>query len=166
MAHHPTLLIDNCHDVVAGNQLGNALYGWHDNLARLVFLDTDAKVFFREWPKIAAALVAGMRAAASHAREDARLVAMIGELTVRSPEFSRLLAKADVREKTSDAALFHHPVVGDLNLVYETFRPNGAPDLLLKVYRAADVPSREGLALLGSLMATSRSGGQAARTEP
>jgi transcriptional regulator with XRE-family HTH domain len=156
--HHPSILLDHCNNVVAANQLGRALIAGHqhsDNLTRLVFLDPDAAVFYRDRPKVAAATVAAMRAAASHDPGDPELLALVGELTVRSREFCRLWAKAEVREKTSGELLVRHPVVGDLDLIFESLRPNTAPGLLLKVYRAAphSVATRESLSMLGSLTA-------------
>jgi hypothetical protein len=48
----------------------------------------------------------------------------------------------------------HHPVVGDLDLSYETLRPTGTPELMLKVYRAERGSAMsEKLAMLGSLTA-------------
>jgi hypothetical protein len=44
--------------------------------------------------------------------------------------------------------------VGDLDLVFESLRPNGSPDLLLRIYRAEPASSTaEALAVLGSLTA-------------
>jgi transcriptional regulator with XRE-family HTH domain len=155
--NHPAVLVDDCHNVVAANQLGRAMYGGHrhsDNLARLVFLDDDARTFFREWSKVASETVAGVRAVASHDPNNANLMALIGELTVRSEEFRKRWAKAEVREKTTGVLLLHHQAVGDLDLSYETLRPNGTPELMLKVYRAEKGSAMsEKLAMLGSLTA-------------
>jgi hypothetical protein len=133
------------------------MYGGHrhsGNLVRLVFLDDDARILFREWSKVAAESVASVRAAASHDPNNANLMALIGELTVRSEEFRKGWAKAEVRERTTGVLLLHHPAVGDLDLSYETLRPNGTPELMLKVYRAEKGSAMsEKLAMLGSLTA-------------
>ncbi|HEX4250763.1 MAG TPA: helix-turn-helix transcriptional regulator [Pseudonocardia sp.] len=154
---HPTVLLDECHTVVAANHLGRALYGGHphsDNLARLIFLDDSGRTFFREWPKTASATAAAIRAAATHDPGNAALLALVGELTVRSEEFSTRWAKAEVREKTSGPVLLHHDLVGDLDLHFESMRPNGSPELILKVMRAArGSESADKLAVLGSLTA-------------
>jgi hypothetical protein len=133
------------------------MYAGHrhsDNLARLLFVDEDARIFFRDWTKVATASVASIRASATLDPDDAELMALVGELSVRSAEFSRLWSKAEVREKTSDSFQIRHPQVGDLDLVFESLRPNGSPDLLLKIYRAVPGSSTaEALAVLGSLTA-------------
>jgi transcriptional regulator with XRE-family HTH domain len=154
--NHPTVLMDECHSVVVANQLGAALYAGHrhsDNMLRLLFLDPDGRTFFRDWNKVASSSVAALRAAASHTPDNGALMALIGELTVRSEEFCKRWAKAEVREKTSDVLLLRHPVVGDLDLVYESLRPNARPDLLLKIYRAPTPEMSDKLAVLGSVVA-------------
>ncbi|AHI01014.1 helix-turn-helix transcriptional regulator [Kutzneria albida] len=155
--NHPAVLLDDCHQVLAANQLGRALYGGHphsDNLMRLLFLDPDGRTFFRDWKQIAASSVAGLRALTGQDPHNAELMALIGELTVHSQEFRRLWDKAEVRHKTTGLLRVQHPIVGELDLHYESLRPNGAPDLLLKVFRAerGSVMS-EKLAVLGSLTA-------------
>jgi transcriptional regulator with XRE-family HTH domain len=155
--HHPAVIIDRCATIVAANQLGRAMYAGHrhsDNLARLLFVDEDGRTFFRDWTKVATASVAAIRASATLDPDDAELMALVGELSVRSAEFSRLWSKAEVREKTSDSFQIRHPQVGDLDLVFESLRPNGSPDLLLRIYRAEPASSTaEALAVLGSLTA-------------
>jgi transcriptional regulator with XRE-family HTH domain len=157
MAQHPALLLDECHNVLAGNPVGLALYAGSvhsDNLARRVFLDPSSRDLYREWPKTAASIVASIRAAVLHDRGDGALTALVGELSVASDEFAQLWAKAEVREKRSDIVRFAHPLVGDLDLTFETLRPASAPDLLLKIYRAdRGSATEERLALLGILAA-------------
>jgi transcriptional regulator with XRE-family HTH domain len=153
---HPAVLLDPCFNIIAANQLGRALYDGHehsDNLFRLVFLDSDAPVFLREWHRVADVAAAGLRAALSHDPDNPELRHIIRELRTRSPEFSRRWADAEVREKTSDVLRVLHPLVGELDLTFETLRPNGDTCLLL-VYRAEPGSrSAEALSLLGSLTA-------------
>jgi hypothetical protein len=141
-------------DVVAANQLSWAVYGGHQytsNHARLVFLDPDRDVFFREWDKVASGIVAQLRAAAILDPGNAGLTNLVGELTTQSPEFRRRWAKAEVRERTGRTFLVTHAEVGDLDLVYEAFRPNSNPNLLLTVlWPAAGSDTADKLAVLGS----------------
>jgi len=154
---HPTVLYDSLNHIVAANHLGRALFsmvGVGGNTLRFLFLDERAREFHREWEHSTASMVAAVRATAAHAPDDPALMALIGELTVRSPRFARLWARADVREKTTDVLQVRHELVGDLDLVYETFRPTSAPELVLKVHRALPgSESADKLAVLGSLTA-------------
>ena len=147
-------LTDEMFDVVAANQLSWAVYGGHQhtgNHARLVFLDPDRDVFFREWDKVASGIVAQLRAAAILDPGNAGLTNLVGELTIQSPEFRRLWAKAEVRERTGRTFLVTHANVGDLDFVYEAFRPNSNPNLLLTVlWPVAGSDTADKLAVLGS----------------
>ena len=147
-------LTDGTFDVVAANRLSWAVYGGHrytGNHARLVFLDPDRDVFFREWDKVASGIVAQLRAAATLDPDNAGLTSLVGELTAQSPEFRRLWAKAEVRERTSSIFLVTHAEVGDLDLAYEAFRPNSNPNLLLTVlWPAAGSDTADKLAVLSS----------------
>ncbi|MFD7898417.1 helix-turn-helix domain-containing protein [Streptomyces sp. NPDC059743] len=155
--HHPAIVLDISHDVVAANHLGRALFAGHrysGNLMRLVFLDEEARPFFREREKVAASGAAALRAAAIRAPDDAGLTALIDELISGSEEFARLWTKAEVRDKKSEHFRVRHPIVGDLDLIFETFRPNGDSDHLVKVYRPEPgTATKEALAVLGSLTA-------------
>ena len=63
--------------------------------------------------------------------------ALVGELSTRSEAFRRAWARHDVREKSHGTKRFRHPVVGDLELHYETFSlpadPPGAVPTALRV---------------------------------
>ena len=55
------------------------------------------------------------------------LTELIGELTTRSDTFSALWAAHDVRRHTAGTKRFHHRVVGDLTLDYETLELPATP---------------------------------------
>ncbi|MEV4316858.1 helix-turn-helix transcriptional regulator [Actinocrispum sp. NPDC049592] len=156
LTDHPVVIMDDMYNVVAHNHLGRAIYAGHqhsDNIARLIFLDPGGRTFYRDWNRIAWATVAGIRAAATHYPGHSGLLALIGELTVRSEEFSKRWAKAEVQEKTTGHVQYHHPIVGDLDLNYETLRLNGT-DLLMKMFRAEPATEMaDKLAMLGSITA-------------
>jgi hypothetical protein len=120
----------------------------------MTFLDPVARCFHRDWDRAAESAVATLRRAAGIDPEDPRLSRLVGELSVKSPDFCALWARHDTRGKTREAKLFHHTQVGDLELHYETFTVNSAPSQQLVVYQAEpDSTSADALALLGSLSA-------------
>ncbi|MEU0944235.1 helix-turn-helix transcriptional regulator [Streptomyces canus] len=165
----PAVVLDRCLTVVAHNVLGGALFAGHahsGDLLRLVFLDPDARTFYPDWEPVAVNTVAALRAAAGTGYEDPRLVAAVGELSLRSAEFGRLWARHDIRRKTRESKRFRHPLVGELTLDYESLAVNSAPGQQLVVYQAEPgSPSEQALALLGSLAAaeTEKSGGASAK---
>jgi hypothetical protein len=81
---------------------------------------------------------------------------MIGELSTRSDEFRVRWAAHNVRIHTTGVKLLHHPVVGDLDLPFESFPLAADPSQSLLTYTAEpDSPSQDALNLLASWAATS-----------
>ena len=144
----PALVLNARLDIVTANQLGFALFSpvYADpvrpaNNARFVFLDPHATEFFRDWDKAANDTVALLRAEAGRHPYDRRLFDLIGELSTRSDDFRRRWAAHDVQIHTTGIKLIHHPVVGDLDLPYESFplscRPQPEPPHLHRRARIA-----------------------------
>ncbi|RKT17097.1 helix-turn-helix protein [Streptomyces sp. 1114.5] len=157
----PAFVLGRRMDVLAWNALGDAVNGFSarraagpeglPNQARHAFLDPAAREFYRQWDAVAAETVSYLRRDAGLHPEDPELGALVGELSLRSEEFGRLWADHLVREKTHGAKQVRHPLVGDLDLGYETLAVNGSPDQLLVVYTApVGSPTAQKLALLGS----------------
>ncbi|MEU6231891.1 helix-turn-helix transcriptional regulator [Kitasatospora sp. NPDC047058] len=163
----PAFVLGRRMDVLAWNALGDAVHGFSArassgevNAARHAFLDPAAREFYPQWEAVAAETVAYLRLDAGRYPEDARLAALVGELSVRSEEFRRLWADHQVREKTHGVKLIRHPLVGELDLGYETLAVNGSADQLLVVFTAPpDSPTAQRLALLASWTAGGAPGG-------
>ncbi|MFD4587183.1 helix-turn-helix transcriptional regulator [Streptomyces sp. NPDC058434] len=153
----PAFVLGHAMDILACNQLAISLYAGFkscDNLLRIIFLDPAAHHFYRDWDRAAESAVAALRRAAGFDPDAPRLIELVGELSMKSNEFRALWARHDVRGKSREAKLFHHAVVGDLELHYEAFAVNSAPGQQVIVYQAeAGSPSADALALLGSLCA-------------
>jgi hypothetical protein len=64
--------------------------------------------------------VAYLRFEASADPDDPELHELVGELSTKSPDFRRWWARHDVREKSQGTKRYRHPLVGDLELQYET----------------------------------------------
>ncbi|MDI6103030.1 hypothetical protein QLQ12_30890 [Actinoplanes sp. NEAU-A12] len=77
--------------------------------------------------------------------------AIIGELSTRSEDSRRRWAAHNVRMHTTGVKLLHHPVVGDLDLPFETFPLGADPSQVLLTYTAEPAsPSQDALSLLAS----------------
>jgi transcriptional regulator with XRE-family HTH domain len=98
------------------------------NMARLVFLDPEVAARFVNWEDKARDIVAQLRMATGVDPDDAELAALIGELSVKSPDFVRIWAGHRVKEKCRGSHRYRHPIVGELTLYYESFRLPDAPD--------------------------------------
>ncbi len=110
-----------------------------------------ATEFFRDWDKVANDTVALLRAEAGRDPYDRGLSDLIGELSTRSDEFRVRWAAHNVQIHTTGVKLIHHPVVGDLELPFESFPIPAEPSQSLLTYTAEPgSPSQDALNLLAS----------------
>ena len=99
--------------------------------------------------------VANLRTAAGQDPHDKGLHDLVGELSTRSEEFRRRWNSHDVRTHGAGVKHFHHHVVGDLELAYESLDLRAEPGLTLTVYAAEPAsPTAHALTLLASWAAT------------
>ena len=86
---------------------------------------------------------------------DRALTDLIGELTTRSPEFTKRWAAHDVRFHRTGHKRIHHPVVGDLDLNFEAMSLASDPNLTMLIYTAEPGnATADALKLLASWEAT------------
>ena len=148
-------------DVLAVNPLATALnpaFVPGNNLVRWAFFDeTTARALYPDFETIAANTVAWLRATVGPDPDDPQLIELIGELSLKSELFRRLWARHDVLEKSDGNARIIHPLVGPLDLRYETFAVNGADGQVLMAFHAEpDSASERAVALLASIVADRR----------
>ncbi|MER5355624.1 helix-turn-helix transcriptional regulator [Kitasatospora sp. NPDC002551] len=152
----PAVVMGRRMDVLAWNRAAVSLlgdYGALDpaerNIARITYLDPASRTLYDDWVGCARENAAFLRLEAGRRPDDPRLAELIGELSVRSPEFRQWWAEHPVRDKTSGRKVFHHPLVGRMELVYETLRSADDPDQALVTY-APDPgsPSEDALRML------------------
>jgi transcriptional regulator with XRE-family HTH domain len=150
-------------DFVATNRLGRALNAplFADprrpvNNARFVFLNEEAsREFYLDWEQGADDIVAALRSYAGKHPHDKQLTDLIGELVIRSEEFGTRWSAHNVRFHRTGLKRLDHPVVGELELVYEGLDLPADPGWHLYTFTAAPgSPSDERLRLLASWAAT------------
>jgi transcriptional regulator with XRE-family HTH domain len=162
MVGTPGFVLNGRLDLLTANQLGFALFSpvYADpatppNTARFLFLDPHATEFFGDWDKVANDTVALLRAEAGRDPYDRQLSDLVGELSTRSEDFRVRWAAHHVRIHTSGVKRFHHPVVGDLELAFDSFPLAADPGQSLLTYTAEPgSPSQDALRLLASWAAT------------
>jgi transcriptional regulator with XRE-family HTH domain len=173
----PAIVRNGRMDLLASNGLGRAMHGaLYDsatdakpNFARFTFLDLEAaQDFYPHWSVAADTCVAILRTEAGRDPHDKALHDLVGELSTRSSDFRRRWGSHDVRLHGAGSKLFHHGVVGDLDLAYESVDMISDPGLTLTIYAAEPgSPTAHALELLGSWAATeaaaARSGDDLAR---
>ncbi len=158
----PAIVTNGRQDLLAANHLGRAFYSdvYADptappNFARFTFLDTASRRFFPHWEVAADICVANVRTAAGSDPHDKDLHDLVGELATRSEEFRRRWGSHDVRTHGTGVKHFHHHVVGDLTLAYESLDLVAEPGLRMTIYAAEPgSPTEQALALLAAWAAT------------
>jgi transcriptional regulator with XRE-family HTH domain len=152
-------IVSNVHgDLVAANALGRALYApvfdsaqQPANSARFTFLDPAAPDFYPDWERLASEVVAALRSQAGRNPYDRDLQDLIGELSTRSDAFRVRWAAHNVRFHRTGTKRLHHPVVGELELSYETLTVDADDGLRMALYTAEpDSASQQALDLLAS----------------
>jgi transcriptional regulator with XRE-family HTH domain len=157
----PALVMGRRSDVLAWNRQGHGLFAGHldpdgpddpsrrPNMARLVFLDAHTRDLYADWPAKARAVVGNLRLTAGRHPDDPLLAGLIGELTMRSPEFATMWA--DHRVLACDVATYEmrHPLVGTLTVTQQTLQsPQGDGPTLVVATADPGSPSATALALL------------------
>jgi transcriptional regulator with XRE-family HTH domain len=145
-------------DILASNKLARALYcDIHaetvqpPNVARFTVLNPKARDFFVDWDRAAGDIVSSLRIEAGRHPYDKRLSDLVGELSTRSEEFRVRWASHNVRHHTAGTKKMHHPVVGEIELAYQSLALPGDIGLNLNVFTAAPgSPSQEALQFLAN----------------
>jgi MmyB-like transcription regulator ligand binding domain len=145
-------------DILGANSLGRAFYApllespyGPANTARFCFLDPSARGFYADWEKVATDAAAILRSEAGRDPYDRDLSDLVGELSTRSEEFRVRWAAHDVSYHDSGVKRFHHPLVGDRTLSFETMSLTADPTLTVFVFTAEPgSKSAEALSLLAS----------------
>ncbi|MGV1004377.1 MAG: helix-turn-helix transcriptional regulator [Candidatus Nanopelagicales bacterium] len=163
MADAPAWVRNGRHDILAMNQLARALYGpvladprRPANTTRFIYLYPEqAREFFVDYDRVANDAAAMLRLEAGRNPHDKALIELVGELSTRSELFRRRWASHDVQFHRSGQKRLRHPVVGQLDLDFESLVLPGEPGLCMNVYTAAaGTPSADALRLLASWAAS------------
>ncbi|NUR28917.1 MAG: helix-turn-helix domain-containing protein [Catenulispora sp.] len=149
-------------ETLAINRMGRALFApvfegrqLPVSHARFIFLDSRAESYYGDWEKTANDVVAALRSEAGRNPYDRALTDLVGELSTRSEFFRTRWAAHNVRFHNAGQKLFHHPVVGDLHLEYESLDLKDGSGLVMNVYSAEPgSASQDAMKLLASWAAT------------
>ncbi len=133
----PAIIRNGRMDLLATNHLGRAMHSsLYDrdpsgppNFARYTFLDDDSRRFYPDWDSAADTCVAILRTEAGRDPYDKGLHDLVGELSTRSEEFRRRWSAHNVRYHGAGTKHFHHQVVSNLELAYESVDMISEPGL-------------------------------------
>lgn len=166
MTGAPAVVRNERLDILATNPLGRALYAplftgpsrdqrRAPNHSRFAFLDPAAHDFWVDWERAANDTVGILRGLAGQNPYDRDIQDLVGELSTRSEEFRLRWARHDVHLHRGGEKKINHPVVGRLDLMYDTLPIAQAPGLTMLVYTATPgTPTADALLMLASWAAT------------
>lgn len=146
----PAVLLGRRNDALAWNRLGHALIAPHlpfsapsiaserPSMARLLFLDPQARALYPNWVKEAGDLVAYHRMISGKYPDDVALAALVGELVVKDPAFASLWSEGRVGECISGTKHFRHPVAGEFTATFNLWAQASYPEHRIEVYDPDD----------------------------
>ncbi|MEU8935154.1 helix-turn-helix transcriptional regulator [Streptomyces sp. NPDC048409] len=158
LGHCPAMVLGRYNDILAWNPAAAALYQdfgqlspRERNYTRLIFLDPAMRHLFTDWEEAGRVSAATLRMETAATPDDPRLEELVGELSVRSPEFREWWNGRIVSDATSGRKRYHHPLVGPLTLDCDTWTSPGDPDITFMVLTAEPgSPEDHALRILGS----------------
>jgi transcriptional regulator with XRE-family HTH domain len=127
----PAIVLGKRTEILAWNQAGHRLVASHldfdapeapsrrPNMTRMLFLDKATRALYPHWHTEAGRAVASLRLLSGRFADDTELAALIGELTLKSPEFAALWAGHPVENCMTGQKTLDHPKIGSLTLGFE-----------------------------------------------
>lgn len=135
----PAFVVTRHLDVLAWNDLAAALLGdprgvppERRNVLITLFRHEEAGLRCPHWEATVLDYIGALRAAVAFDPAHPRAVAIVGELSIRSPEFRRLWARHDVRENHGTQVI-RHPQAGDIAFEWDAYPLPGEPGPMMIV---------------------------------
>ena len=154
----PAIVMTPIHDILAWNPLAAALMidfsqvpERERNFLRLIFTDPRMRALYPDWEGLARGVISYIRMEAARKPDDPRLAGLVGDLSIRDPQFRQWWAGHHVAFKRRGARTYNHPVVGEITLDWDTLTSDADPDQQLIIYTAQPgSPSEQALRILAS----------------
>jgi transcriptional regulator with XRE-family HTH domain len=152
----PAYVTDRLINVLAANDLATAVLPVivpGTNFVRAIFLDPGARELYDDIEARQATTTAGLRAYAGPDVEDPQLTELVGELSVKSPEFRRLWSRHDVKPMPGALApmRIHHPQLGPIELYHQKLEiPETGGQILGVLYAEPGSKSEQAVAMLAA----------------
>ncbi|MFJ7495131.1 helix-turn-helix domain-containing protein [Streptomyces sp. NPDC097727] len=154
----PALVLGRRLDILAWNPAAIALYTDFPalrprcrNYVNLLFTDPVVRAMHLDWEHDARDAVAALRSEAAADPDDPELARLVGELSVKEPDFRTWWAEHHVSGAGYGTKRYRHPLVGDLTLDCDTWAgPEGSGQRLMVLTAEPGSPSHDALRILAS----------------
>jgi hypothetical protein len=120
-------------------------------MIRVLFEHPAARSVFTEWDAVVSSTVHALRLNAGYFPADPAIHELVEEFLASSDDFRRLWNDQTVGGLARAYKVFAHPLVGRIELIYQTFDVRDAPGQQLLVGTPQPGTSADAVALLGSL---------------
>jgi transcriptional regulator with XRE-family HTH domain len=157
----PAMVLGRYLDILAWNRLATTVFTdfaavprRERNFLRMLFLDPTVRGRYVDWSSIARICVGYLRAAAE-GQGEARLSELIGELSLRDPDFRTWWAERHANYQTHGTKTFIHPTTGEYPLDWQTLHTADEHQTLMVMTAPAASHSLEVLRQLDSCAAES-----------
>ena len=154
----PALVLGKRLDILAWNPAAIALYtdfaalpANRRNYMRLLFTNPVVRQLHQDWAHDAREAVAALRMEAAADPDDPDLAQLVGELSLRDPDFRTWWAEHRVNSASYGTKHYRHHMVGDLTLDCDTWTsPDGSGQRLMILTAEPGSPSHDALRILTS----------------
>ena len=139
----PAIVMTPTHDILAWNPLAAALMidfsevpEWERNFLRLIFTDPRMRALYPDWEGLARSVVSYVRMEAARKPDDPRLAELVGDLSIKDPQFRQWWAGTNVASKRRGTRAYNHPVVGEITLEWDALTSDAEPEQQIIIYTA------------------------------
>src|SRR3954447_26901758 len=135
----PAVVHDRHLDILAANPLALALtpaFRPGANAVRALFLEPEFRYLYEDWEDAARNAVARLHTLVGRDIDSARFRELAGELSSRSDDFRRMWARHDIHAMGAHTFIYHHPIVGSLELQPEMLAIGGSAGQVLYLRHA------------------------------
>jgi transcriptional regulator with XRE-family HTH domain len=121
----------------------------HRTYIRLLFTDPAIRLLYADWEEVARLAISQLRMHSARYPDDPQLAGIVGELSVKDPQFREWWAARQVNVRTAGRKRLRHPLVGELILDWSALTCAVDPDQQIIVWTAAaGSPTHDALRLL------------------
>lgn len=161
LRYTPAFVLGRYMDVLALNPLAAALITDFSqvpvkrrNFLRVLFTDPAMRTLYPAWESVAHACVTQLRTEGAKCPGDARLVELVGELSMVDPQFRQWWGAPLVTPVQVGTKTLRHPLVGELVLSWDSFTCTADVEQRIVIWTAeAGTPSHDSLRLLSTWIA-------------